>query len=142
MERQRSTIVTPVHAARFAAGGGWVVTVQRLSAPPLTSSWKYLSASQGTVTTKHETWVDEKKKNTKFVCMYKNITRYKLWYITIAQRGLMAFFFHNEVQQKMDDDEPSWSPFTNRVHRDTRRAYIPTRLKLSSYNFSSRALIL
>lgn len=100
MERQRSTIVTPVHAARFAAGGGWVVTVQRLSAPPLTFSWKYLSASQGTVTTKHETWVDEKKKNTKFVCMYKNITRYKLWYITIAQRGLMAFLFHNEVQQK------------------------------------------
>lgn len=42
----------------------------------------------------------KRKKTQNLFCMYKNITRYKLWYITIAQRGLMAFFFHNEVQQK------------------------------------------
>lgn len=48
----------------------------------------------------------KRKKPQNLFCMYKNITRYKLWYITIAQRGLMAFLMMI-IQQKMDDDEPS-----------------------------------
>ena len=41
--------------------------------------------------------MEEKTQN--LFLMYKNITRYKLYYITIAQRGLMAFSWEYEIQQ-------------------------------------------